>query len=193
MGEPLLHTDEQQPTAEETQALDIIDLRSPEGPMYSRVRPHASRLVESLAGEAELVLWTAGMRDYARACMEEIDPKGRIAHSIYRDRRWFDMSYYVKHLDRLGRSMDRTLIVDNSDYVCRDNADYAIIVDDFYGPPDDLLLLVEDLLKGLIASGKPVPEYLKECGTDGRLVFVDGFYRIYDWGKLGTLPSHKDE
>ncbi len=48
---------------------------------------------------------------------------------------WFSMTRYVKDLERLGRPMDRVLIVDNSPYVCI-HPDNAIVVDDFMGASD---------------------------------------------------------
>uniref|UniRef100_A0A7S1I6E1 Mitochondrial import inner membrane translocase subunit TIM50 n=1 Tax=Eutreptiella gymnastica TaxID=73025 RepID=A0A7S1I6E1_9EUGL len=111
--------------------------------------------------------------------MQHIDPGARISHSIYRDSRWFSMPNYFKDLKRLGRSMDRTLIVDNSEYVCIADVHNSIIIDDFLGSPDDdLLVQLKEILKGLITSNQPVPQYLEKCKASKHLRFWGGFYRL---------------
>eukprot|EP01006_Ploeotia_vitrea_P031702 TRINITY_DN64007_c0_g1_i1.p1 TRINITY_DN64007_c0_g1~~TRINITY_DN64007_c0_g1_i1.p1 ORF type:complete len:176 (+),score=9.19 TRINITY_DN64007_c0_g1_i1:197-724(+) len=127
------------------------------------VRPHARQLLNELGPLCELLLWTAGTKDYAQTIMNSLDDNTHMQHSIYRDDRWFSWEGYSKPLARLGRDMSKTIIVDNSPHVCDDQHN-AIVIEDFHGDPNDkLLVILEDILKGLIKSESTVPQYIQQC------------------------------
>ncbi|KAG5495040.1 hypothetical protein JKF63_02093 [Porcisia hertigi] len=96
----------------------------------------------------ELVLWTASEESLARRAVRQIDPLNKIFdEAIYRDARWFRDLSYTKELSRLGRNMDRVVIIENSvDSVIR-NRKNAILVTSFVrNRLDRQLFLVREVL-----------------------------------------------
>jgi hypothetical protein len=128
------------------------------------LRPHLAALLSAVQGKAEIVLWTASMECVARPVLLQMDPTRSVFHhSIFRDRRWFKDIGYCKDLRRLGRDISRCIIVENSPQSVRLNTDNAILVPDFFGnKADNSLKAVQEILVGLIESGKPVGEYLAQ-------------------------------
>eukprot|EP00667_Euglena_gracilis_P009596 EG_transcript_9753 len=149
-------------------------------PLFTTVRPGAASLVASLTPHCEVVLWTAGEREYAQRAMRYIDPAGAIHHNVYRSPAWYSEEWYVKDLERLGRPLDRVVLVDNTAAVCVQRK-HAIVVEDFVRRSgDDLLPRLETVLKGLLASNLTVPEYLAACVRQGSLTRRSrtGFFRM---------------
>jgi len=187
MDETLLHSAEHRPTDSRLRVVEVIVegaghsmdpvCRGPAVTLYTAIRPHAEALLTALAPVAELILWTAGTAPYAKAAMPHLDPAGHIRHSIYRDPRWFSREY-VKDLDRLGRDLDRTVIVDNSPSVLI-HRQHSVVVSDFFRDPHDTVLVrLQSLLLALIASEKSVPEYLASCRAAGSLTQSLGRYHL---------------
>jgi len=61
----------------------------------------------------EIVIWTAGLQDYADWVLDQIDPQGFITHRLYRQHTCQMANVYVKDLSKLDRSLSKTIIVDN--------------------------------------------------------------------------------
>eukprot|EP01006_Ploeotia_vitrea_P050449 TRINITY_DN67463_c11_g3_i1.p1 TRINITY_DN67463_c11_g3~~TRINITY_DN67463_c11_g3_i1.p1 ORF type:complete len:321 (-),score=2.10 TRINITY_DN67463_c11_g3_i1:297-1259(-) len=144
--------------------------------LYTYIRPYARQLLRNLGPMCELVLWTAGTQEYASTIMQDLDDARQVQHFVYRDDSWFSYPNYSKPLTRLGRAMDRTLIVDNTAEVCEDTEN-AIVIEDFRGnPTDNLLAGLEMVVKELVASELPVPVYLQKSP---HLSWWGGYYRLY--------------
>lgn len=68
----------------------------------------------------ELVIFTAGMKDYTDKVMEIIDPKKRIKHVLYRQQcTILNKSYFLKNMKLLGRNLKQTILVDVLTYLFR--------------------------------------------------------------------------
>lgn len=61
----------------------------------------------------ELVVFTAGLKDYADWILNDFDRQGYITHRLYRDNTKQKNGIYVKDLSKLGRDMAKILIIDN--------------------------------------------------------------------------------
>ena len=61
----------------------------------------------------ELVVFTAGLKDYADWILNEFDKERKIKYRLYRNSCRFKKCVYVKDLSRLGRDLTKTLIIDN--------------------------------------------------------------------------------
>jgi len=61
----------------------------------------------------ELVVFTAGLKDYADWILNDFDRQGYITHRLYRDHTKYRNGVYVKDLYKLGRDLSKTIIVDN--------------------------------------------------------------------------------
>jgi len=62
----------------------------------------------------EIVIFTAGMKDYADWAIEQIGVGSScIKHRLYRQHALPCREFYIKDLSLLGRDLNRTIIVDN--------------------------------------------------------------------------------
>lgn len=67
-------------------------------------RVDVTNLYASCADDCcEVIVWTAGIRNYAKAVIRNIDRQNVIAHCIYRHEKWFRPGDYTKDLAMLGR------------------------------------------------------------------------------------------
>lgn len=61
----------------------------------------------------ELVVFTAGLRDYTDEVLKNIDPKKRIKHVLYREHcTILNKTYFLKNLSLLGRKLKQTILID---------------------------------------------------------------------------------
>ncbi|CBZ37225.1 hypothetical protein, conserved [Leishmania donovani] len=104
----------------------------------------------------ELVLWTASEESLARRAMCHIDPANKIFdEAIYRDTRWYRDSHYTKELCRLGRCMNRVVIVENSIESVIRNRQNSILVTSFVrNRLDRQLFLVREVLRDWVCGMK---------------------------------------
>eukprot|EP00756_Hemistasia_phaeocysticola_P055023 Hpha_TRINITY_DN30939_c0_g1::TRINITY_DN30939_c0_g1_i1::g.112230::m.112230/K15731/CTDSP; carboxy-terminal domain RNA polymerase II polypeptide A small phosphatase len=162
------------PPSDESRYLVVFDLD--ETIVYARkgplvLRPHARELLQMCGEKCELAMWTAGARQYAKAVLHELNrvvwPKSSpesspVRHLITRSKEWFSRASYTKDLRKLGRRLDKVLIIENSPDCVRLNPENAIVVDDFdklsEGQPT--MRALAQVIEELVGSGKPVQEYL---------------------------------
>ncbi|EPY30353.1 hypothetical protein AGDE_09486 [Angomonas deanei] len=109
--------------------LDETVVYARDGPLYSRA--YLRDLLRSIKDDFEIVVWTAGERDYAKTVLEEINEDLIIDHLVYRHQIWFNQEDYTKDLRRLGRDLDFTIMVENTPDCLRVNPQNGIIVEDF--------------------------------------------------------------
>ncbi|XP_074566201.1 uncharacterized protein LOC141822772 [Curcuma longa] len=84
-------------------------------PFYVLKRPGADELLRAAAGAFEVVVFTAGLREYASLVLDRLDPAGNlIAHRLYRDSCREMEGKLVKDLAGVGRALDRAVLVDDN-------------------------------------------------------------------------------
>ncbi|GMN43476.1 hypothetical protein TIFTF001_012680 [Ficus carica] len=88
---------------------------------YVLKRPGVDELLESLAAKYEVVVFTAGLREYASLVLDRLDRKSLIAHRLYRDACKEVDGRLVKDLSDSGRDLRRVVIVDDNpnSYSCQ--------------------------------------------------------------------------
>ncbi|CAE7435872.1 CTDSPL2 [Symbiodinium sp. CCMP2592] len=93
---------------------------------YVYVRPHARLFLEAAARLFEVVVFTASSKSYADQVLDQLDPGHQcISTRLYRPHCVERSGAFLKDLRRMGRRMDRCLLVDNSPVslaLCPDNA-----------------------------------------------------------------------
>jgi len=103
-----------------------------------RCRPGLAMFLEKCSKVFELVVFTASLEEYATKAMDLIDPEGLVKHRLYRPA---TVSYrgvdYVKDLSRLGRDMQRTVLIDNNHLAMLASPENSIAINDFMGDPND--------------------------------------------------------
>lgn len=131
------------------------------GPLYAR--PGLGELF-ALCKEngLEVVVWTAGLKSYAQAIVENIDHAHAVTHCIYRHSKWFTgVAGYRKDLAALGRPLDKVLIIENTPDCIRGYQDNGILVEDYLGVGEDTTLYeLIDVLRELTKSNMSVPQFI---------------------------------
>ncbi|CBZ35976.1 hypothetical protein, conserved [Leishmania donovani] len=118
----------------------VVVLDLDETLVYSRdiivyKRPGVIQLLRTLKGKCEVIVWTAGTREYALDVIRTIDSVGAVQYCIYRHPTWWTGDIgCTKDLRLLGRPMDRVLLVDNTPSVFRANPRNSLLVEDFIVP-----------------------------------------------------------
>nr|GEW68313.1 Dullard phosphatase domain, eukaryotic [Tanacetum cinerariifolium] len=81
---------------------------------YVKKRPYVDEFLHFLnQNNFELVIFTAGTKEYASPVLDRLDPNGFISHRLYRDsRKLVNGKYHVKDLSNLGRDLKNVVIVD---------------------------------------------------------------------------------
>ena len=168
------------------------------GPLLAR--PFLPEFLQYLATlpQCEVVVWTAGVKQYAQQIVSAIDDYGVIQHCVYRHKKWYPRTYQercVKNLALTGRNPEHTLIIDNSpESVCL-NAKNGIVCTDFTGCGEDVTLrALIDVIGDLAESNLSVPEFVS---THPDLKYLDvsdtkggGFFAYFldetKWGGPGV-------
>lgn len=81
---------------------------------YVLKRPGVDELLAALDERFEVVVFTAGLREYASLVLDRLDPNAVISHRLYRDSCKEMDGKYVKDLSGLGRDLGRVVIVDDN-------------------------------------------------------------------------------
>jgi len=109
----------------------------------------------------EVVIFTAATQDYADWVIDQIDPGGLIHHRLYRQHALPWGPIFVKDLSKLGRDLDRMLIIDNVQENFMLQPGHGIFIFTWYDDPGDTALLaLTPLLEELLATKAKVPEIL---------------------------------
>jgi len=77
------------------------------------IRPGAKEFIEEMSKYYELVIFTAGTKDYADYALKFVDPEGRIVHRLYREHVIQKGNTAVKDISKLGRDLKKVIIIDN--------------------------------------------------------------------------------
>lgn len=135
------------PPAHPAQSRLCLALDLDETLVYARNGPvHFRNFAKDLLRElhsmdVEVIVWTAGEREYAHSVIEQLDPLGTIQHCVYRHHKWWDgRPGYTKDLRALGRDMRRVLLVDNTPDCLADQPGNGLLVSDFEGRGADNVL-----------------------------------------------------
>lgn len=134
-------------------------------------RPKLEEFLRRASEFCELVLFTAGLESYALPLTSTIDPEKHITARLYR-RHCVSTATRdnVKDLGRLGRPLERTVLIDNNPFSFCLQPQNGIPIQPFDGDPDDDVLLTVIL---------PLLEALSEV-PDVR-PFLAGRFRMEEW------------
>uniref|UniRef100_A0A4W4FZB2 protein-serine/threonine phosphatase n=1 Tax=Electrophorus electricus TaxID=8005 RepID=A0A4W4FZB2_ELEEL len=82
--------------------------------VYVLKRPHVDKFLQCMGDMFECVLFTASLAKYADPVTDLLDQRGVFRARLFRESCVFHQGCYVKDLSRLGRQLNKTLILDNS-------------------------------------------------------------------------------
>ncbi len=78
------------------------------------VRPGAEDFLKEMSQHYELVVFTAALKEYADWVLNEIDPSGQVKYRLYRQHAIRNGTSFIKDLARIGRPLERLIIIDNT-------------------------------------------------------------------------------
>jgi Dullard-like phosphatase family protein len=78
------------------------------------IRPYCFKFLEDMSKIFEITIFTAATKDYADSILDIIDPnKKLINHRLYRQHISIHETFFVKDLSKIGRNLNRCIIIDN--------------------------------------------------------------------------------
>jgi Dullard-like phosphatase family protein len=130
------------PSGIKTHICGVGSTLNPQG-VFVVERPGLRQFLAELASFAEVLVFTAGLEDYAKPIIDAIDPDQSLHKiRIYREG-CVKTEFYqcVKDMARVNRDLKRTVLVDDTPLAFLHQPDNGIPVLGFRGDPDDRLLL----------------------------------------------------
>lgn len=123
--------------------------------VYVLERPFLSEFLTKMGELFECILFTASLAKYADEVADKIDPTSVFAHRLFRESCVYDRGNYVKDLSKLGRELERTIIIDNSPASYLFQPQNAIPCSSWFDDKTDTLL--QDMIPEMemIASSSP--------------------------------------
>jgi carboxy-terminal domain RNA polymerase II polypeptide A small phosphatase len=82
--------------------------------VYVIKRPWLDLFLQQASRIFEVVVFTASLQKYADAVLDRVDPFRTVSWRLYRDSCIMHDGAYVKDLARMGRPLERIILVDNS-------------------------------------------------------------------------------
>ncbi|XP_051543722.1 CTD small phosphatase-like protein isoform X2 [Myxocyprinus asiaticus] len=112
--------------------------------VYVLKRPHVDEFLQKMGKLFECVLFTASLAKYADPVADLLDQWGVFRARLFRESCVFHRGNYVKDLSRLGRELNKVIIVDNSPASYIFHPENAVPVQSWFDDMTDTELL--DLL-----------------------------------------------
>ncbi|CAK78867.1 unnamed protein product (macronuclear) [Paramecium tetraurelia] len=120
------------------------------------VRPFAQQFLKDMSKFYEIVIFTAAQQDYADFILDLIDEDKSITHRLYRQHTTLVKNTYVKDIQKIGRDIKKTIIIDNLAENFQLQPDNGIQIQSWYGDLDDqALLLLSPLLIQIVQKKIP--------------------------------------
>ncbi|KAJ4703717.1 CTD small phosphatase-like protein [Melia azedarach] len=144
---------------------------------YVLKRPGVDAFLEAISEKYEVVVFTAGLKEYASLVLDRLDKKRLISHRLYRDSCKQIDGKFVKDLSEMGRDLNKVVIVDDNPNAYVFQPKNAIPVKPFTGDASDTEL--RKLVKFFEACEDYVDmrEAVKAIGpSNSNEYFLDGRY-----------------
>lgn len=84
--------------------------------IYVKKRPFLDDFLLKIGSLFECILFTASLKKYANMVVDKIDINHVFVGRLFRESCSFNNGIYIKDLDKLGRNLDQTIIMDNSPF-----------------------------------------------------------------------------
>lgn len=128
------------------------------------IRPGMQEFIQRMhANGYELIIFTAATQDYADWVIDQIDPDRLIHHRLYRQHALPWGPIFVKDLSRMGRDLDKVLIIDNVQENFMLQPHNGIFILSWYDDPNDTALFaLTPLLEELAATRPKVHDLLEK-------------------------------
>ena len=119
-----------------------------------RIRPGINELLDEVGKYYELIIFTTAAQDYADALIDAVEEeKIYFDHRLYRDHCSIINNEFVKDLSRIGRPLDKIILIDNMPQNMRLQKENGIIIKSFWGE-DNFDTALFDLIPILVNVAK---------------------------------------
>ena len=108
------------------------------------LRPFVHKFLKEMGKYYEIIIFTAAQQDYADWILNRLDKGKDISYRLYRQHTYLHKQVNIKNLDRLGRDIKKTIIIDNIADNYQLQPHNGIDIKTWTGDPDDTVL--EDLI-----------------------------------------------
>ncbi|SCM04009.1 mitochondrial import inner membrane translocase subunit TIM50, putative [Plasmodium chabaudi adami] len=126
-------------------------------------RPYSDLFFKELSSFYEIVIWSD---DNFPVAQEVVSKWGIPAIGcLHRDQCSKKKKYYIKDLNRLGRNLDRVVIIDHDIHAFMLQPENGILIKEFHGDVEDNeMLCLIDLLKSFAISSYDIGQFLRKYG-----------------------------
>ena len=140
----------------------LVHFFEDENEAYVKVRLGTENFIRQLSKYCEIAIFTASTKYYADLVIDGLDCKDSIDFRLYRQHTTLINGINVKDLSRLGRDLNKIIIIDNIEENYQFQKNNGLNICDFEGDENDneLEYLLEDLLKLVSQHGKNVCDEL---------------------------------
>ena len=121
-----------------------------------KMRPGLFEFLDEMQKYYEIILFTASSQDYAESLIESIEEKKKyFDYTFFRQHNIIIENDFVKDLSRIGRDLDKMIIVDNMPQNYRLNKKNGIHIKGFWGEDlfDKILYNLKDILVNIAKDG----------------------------------------
>ena len=126
-----------------------------------RARPYLFGFLEEMGHYYELIIWTSATEAYANSLIDAIEyDKKYFDYVLYREHAIIVGDDFVKDLTRIGRSLDRIIIIDDMPQNFRLQKENGITIKPFFG---------NDLDDSALYELVPILKHIAESGNDARI------------------------
>ncbi|KRX01508.1 HAD-like domain [Pseudocohnilembus persalinus] len=107
------------------------------------IRPFAKEFLSKMSEQFEIIIFTAGMPEYANWVLDQLDTEKKIDYRLFRQHTIRKARCYVKDLSRLGRDLSKCIIIDNLEQNFQLQKQNGIFVKSWYGDDNNDTVLKE--------------------------------------------------
>lgn len=109
--------------------------------VFVQKRPHVDTFLKHVGELFEVVLFTASLSKYADPVVDLLDTNRVFRHRLFREHCVLINGIYIKDLSRLGRTVDTSIIIDNSPVSYSFHPDHAVPISSWFDDTSDNELL----------------------------------------------------
>ena len=122
---------------------------------YFLVRPGVFKFLKNIHEYYEIIIFTAGNRQYANNVIDRIDVNDYISHRLFKSHVIYEDGVPVKKLDLIGRDLNKLIFVDNLQANAKYNSKNFCPISSWYSDLNDVeISKLETKLINIIKSGK---------------------------------------
>ena len=145
-----------------------------------QVRPGLIEFFQNIKSYYEIIIFSSSNKKYTDAIIDSIDGKNKyIDYRLYQEHCIIINDDFVKDLSKIGRPIDKMVIVDNIPQNYRLQKENGIHIKSFYGdnPNDKALYHLSKILINITQNGGDIRKSIKKYWND---IIYKVFSNIYN-------------